>query len=128
MACYFAAIKLGKGARLKLLGTICLPSDERFLHVILFYYVKRKIFAHGLFFQAFVVHWSAGLVHRYKLLNGIQSGLCVFIEILYHTGTRGGDMSLVEMTDMGFIPVSISGYIVYPSKGAAPSAHANSID
>jgi hypothetical protein len=56
-----------------------------------------------------MVHWSAGLVHRYKLLNGIQSGLCVFIEILHHTGTSGGNMSLVVTTDMGFIPVSISG-------------------
>ncbi len=73
------------------------------------YYLKRKIFAHGLFFQAFVVHWSAGLVQKYKLLSGIQSGLCVFIEILYHTSTRGGNMSLVVTTDMGFIPVSISG-------------------
>ncbi len=57
-----------------------------------------------------MVHWSAGLVHRYKLLNGIESGLCVFIEILYHTGTSGGIiMSLVVSTDMGFVPVSISG-------------------
>jgi hypothetical protein len=58
-----------------------------------------------------VVHWSAGLVHRYKLLNGIQSGLCVFIEILYHTGTSGGIMSLVVSTDMGFVPVSTSGIL-----------------
>ncbi len=61
--------------------------------MILFYYQKRRIFVHGLFFQAFVVHWSPGLVLRYKLLSGMQSGLCVFIEILYHTGTRGGNMS-----------------------------------
>jgi hypothetical protein len=122
VGCCFVAINLGKGARLKLLRTICLPRDERFC--MWFYFITKNV--ESLYMVSFSkLLWYIGVLVWYLDISfWVACSLVYVCSLKFYTTLAQGE-AIWAGSDYrhGFYTSFNIRYIVYPSKGALSWAH-----